>query len=48
MSIAIMLDHLGMTQAARDVEAAVAQYLATRGSTQRSTTEVGDALLALL
>jgi 3-isopropylmalate dehydrogenase len=48
MSIAIMLDHLGMTQAARDVEAAVAQYLATRGSTQRSTSEVGDALLALL
>jgi 3-isopropylmalate dehydrogenase len=31
MSIAIMLDHLGMTQAARDVEAAVAQYLARRG-----------------
>jgi 3-isopropylmalate dehydrogenase len=48
MSIAIMLDHLGMTQAARDVEAAVAKYLATRGSTQRSTSEVGDALLALL
>ncbi len=48
MSIAIMLDHLGMTQAARDVEAAVAQYLARRGSTQRSTSEVGDALLALL
>ena len=48
MSIAIMLDHLGMTQAARDVEAAVAQYLARRGSTPRSTSEVGDALLALL
>jgi 3-isopropylmalate dehydrogenase len=48
MSIAIMLDHLGMTQAARDVEAAVAKYLATRGSIQRSTSEVGDALLALL
>ena len=48
MSIAIMLDHLGMTQAARDVEDAVAQYLARRGSTQRSTSEVGDALLALL
>jgi 3-isopropylmalate dehydrogenase len=43
-----MLDHLGMTQAARDVEAAVAKYLATRGSTKRSTSEVGDALLALL
>jgi 3-isopropylmalate dehydrogenase len=48
MSVAMMLDHLGLTQAARDVEAAVAKDLATRGSAKRSTTEVGDALLALL
>jgi 3-isopropylmalate dehydrogenase len=48
MSVAMMLDHLGMAQAARDVEQAVAKDLATRGDSKRSTTEVGDALLALL
>jgi 3-isopropylmalate dehydrogenase len=48
MSVAMMLDHLGLSQAARDVEAAVAKDLATRGTAKRSTTEVGDALLALL
>ena len=48
MSIAMMLDHLGLADAARDVQAVVAKYLATRGTTKRSTTEVGDALLALL
>jgi 3-isopropylmalate dehydrogenase len=48
MSVAMMLDHLGMAQAARDVEQAVAKDLATRGDSKRGTTEVGDALLALL
>ena len=48
MSVAMMLDHLGLTQAARDVEQAVAKDLATRGDAKRSTTQVGDALLALL
>jgi 3-isopropylmalate dehydrogenase len=48
MSVAMMLDHLGLSQAARDVERAVAKDLATRGDAKRSTTEVGDALLALL
>jgi 3-isopropylmalate dehydrogenase len=48
MSVAMMLDHLGLSQAARDVEAAVAKDLATRGDAKRSTTKVGDALLALL
>jgi 3-isopropylmalate dehydrogenase len=48
MSVAMMLDHLGLSQAARDVEAAVAKDLASRGDAKRSTTEVGDALLALL
>jgi 3-isopropylmalate dehydrogenase len=48
MSVAMMLDHLGLSQAARDVEAAVAKDLATRGDAKRSTTQVGDALLALL
>ena len=48
MSIAMMLDHLGLADAARDVQAVVAKDLATRGTTKRSTTEVGDALLALL
>jgi 3-isopropylmalate dehydrogenase len=48
MSVAMMLDHLGLNQAARDVETAVAKDLATRGDAKRSTTEEGDALLALL
>jgi 3-isopropylmalate dehydrogenase len=48
MSVAMMLDHLGMAQAARDVEKAVVKDLATREDSKRSTTEVGDALLALL
>ena len=48
MSVAMMFDHLGLSQAARDVEAAVAKDLATRGDAKRSTTQVGDALLALL
>ena len=48
MSVAMMLDHLGLTQAARDVEQAVAKDLAKRGDAKRSTTQVGDALLALL
>jgi 3-isopropylmalate dehydrogenase len=48
MSIAMMLDHLGLSQAARDVEAAVAKDLAARGDAKRSTTQVGDALIALL
>ena len=48
MSVALMLDHLGLGDAARDVERAVAKDLAARGSAKRSTSEIGDALVAAL
>ena len=46
MSIAIMLSHLGLTDAAADIERAVAADLLTRGDTKRSTVEIGNALAA--
>jgi 3-isopropylmalate dehydrogenase len=46
LSIAMMLNHLGQTQAATDVEKAVAKDLAARGDKKRSTSEIGDALVA--
>lgn len=48
MSVAMLLDHMGLADAAREVERAVAQDLINRGDTKRSTTEVGDAIVALL
>jgi 3-isopropylmalate dehydrogenase len=48
LSVAMLLEHLGHTEAAQRVEAAVAKDLATRGSDVRSTTEVGDALATLV
>jgi 3-isopropylmalate dehydrogenase len=48
MSVALMLDHLGLHAAASDVEAAVARDLSSRGDKKRSTVEIGDALLAQL
>ena len=48
MSVAMMLDHLGFAAAAREVEAAVAADLLTRGDTKRSTSQIGDALLKAL
>ena len=44
MSVAMLLAHLGENQAAADVEAAVAADLIARGSTKRSTVEIGNAL----
>jgi len=45
LSVAMLLDHLGMGQAAARVEAAVAADLVARaGSSPRSTGQVGDAL----
>lgn len=44
MSVAMLLNHLGLIEAAADVERAVAADLLTRGSTKRSTIEIGDAL----
>ena len=48
LSVALLLDHLGHGDAARRVEAAVADDVAARGTAQRSTDEVGDALLSRL
>jgi len=48
MSVAMMLNHLGLDDAARDVEAAVATDLLNRGDAKRSTTDVGAALVALV
>jgi len=48
MSVAMMLDHLGLADAARDVEHVVAQDLLTRGTTKRSTSEIGSALAGAL
>jgi 3-isopropylmalate dehydrogenase len=46
LSVAMLLDHLGQTAAAADVEAAVADDLVERGASVRSTSEIGDALAA--
>ncbi len=46
LSVALLLDHLGYTEQATRVEDAVAADLAERGTTPRSTSEVGDALAA--
>jgi 3-isopropylmalate dehydrogenase len=48
MSVAMLLDHLGEADAAAKVEAAVAQDLESRGSAVRSTSEIGDAIAALV
>ena len=48
MSVAMMLDHLGLSAAAREVEVAVAADLETRGESKRSTSEIGDALAKAL
>ena len=45
LSVALLLEHLGHTDEATRVEAAVAADLASRGSAPRGTAEVGDALL---
>ena len=46
LSVALMLDHLGLDAAARQVEDAVLADLADRGSAPRRTSEVGDAIAA--
>ena len=46
LSISMMLNHLGEVKAANDVELAVARDLASRGDKKRSTTEIGQALVA--
>lgn len=48
MSVAMMLTHLGLTDAAADVERVVAQDLLTRGTTKRSTSEIGSVFATAL
>ena len=48
LSVALLLEHLGHAERAARVEAAVAADLAERGTAARSTSEVGDALVARL
>lgn len=48
LSVALLLEHLGHRAAAARVEQAVADDLAQRGTAPRSTSQVGDALLARL
>ncbi len=46
LSVAMLLDHLGEADAAARVHRAVAADIAERGTARRSTTEVGDAIVA--
>jgi len=47
LSVGLLLQHLGLAEAARRVDDAVAADLAARGgAASRSTSEVGDALAA--
>jgi len=46
LSVAMLLEHVGLPDPAARVEAAVAADLAGRGSAARSTTQIGDALAA--
>lgn len=48
MSIAMLLNHLGLSDAARDVEKAVEADLLTRADKKRSTSEIGDDLAKAL
>jgi 3-isopropylmalate dehydrogenase len=48
LSVAMLLDHMGASAAAAEVEAAVAQDLTTRGTAARSTSQIGDAIASLV
>jgi 3-isopropylmalate dehydrogenase len=48
LSVALLFDFLGLADAAARVQAAVAADVAGRGTTPRSTTEIGDAIVARL
>jgi 3-isopropylmalate dehydrogenase len=48
LSTALLLDHLGMPEPARRIEAAVTADLASRGAAARSTSAVGDAIRSRL
>jgi 3-isopropylmalate dehydrogenase len=48
LSVALLLRHLGAAEAADHVDDAVIADLAARGSSSRTTAEIGDAIVALL
>ncbi|MGL5908633.1 MAG: isocitrate/isopropylmalate family dehydrogenase, partial [Phycicoccus sp.] len=48
LSVAMLLDHLGLADAAARVERAVAADLAERGTVSRTTREIGTAVAARL
>jgi 3-isopropylmalate dehydrogenase len=48
LSVSMLLHHFGYTDAAQEISAAVAADLSQRGSAQRSTTDIGDAIVAAL
>jgi 3-isopropylmalate dehydrogenase len=48
LSVALLLDHFGLTDAAGRVENAVAADLAARGEAPRGTAQVGDAIAAIV
>ena len=48
LSTALLLDHLGLPEAARRVDTAVTADLAERGSAPRTTDEIGAAIVARL
>ncbi|MGV0782787.1 3-isopropylmalate dehydrogenase [Mycolicibacterium sp. XJ775] len=48
MSVALLLTHIGETDAAAQVDKAVGEHLATRGDAKHSTSEVGERILSLL
>jgi 3-isopropylmalate dehydrogenase len=48
MSVALLLGHVGETEAAARVDRAVAQHLSSRGAEPLSTTAIGDRIAGLL
>lgn len=50
LSVALMLEHLGLTEEARTVEQAVEKEITSRQelTDNRTTSEIGDAIVALL
>ena len=48
LSASLLLDHLGYAEAGAAIDKAVLQDLSSRGTASRTTTEVGDAIAALI
>lgn len=48
MSVALLLGHVGQTEAAARVDKAVAEHLSSRGGEPMSTTAIGDRIVGLL